>query len=140
MRHVLGVALPVVFVTLAVFVLHADAVTSVPNAPTALDWNDGPIVTCRPSGGTCPSGPLDLKWKDNSTDEDGFRLKRQTDGSVVATYPADSELGDLPFLDPQTDWCRQMGLMLVAYNEAGESEPSNVLHLYPLPSGCKDTW
>jgi hypothetical protein len=100
-----------------------------PSAPTNLDWFYGP-----------PGSPFrfQLQWQDNSSNEDGFRLEREADRSVVGTYPANTNLGLLPLLDNQKDWCHAIGLVLVAFNAAGESEPSNVVHLLPPPSGCQD--
>lgn len=99
-----------------------------PSAPTNLGWFDGPL-----------GSPFQLQWQDNSSNEDGFRLERAADRSVVGTYPANTELGLLPLLDNQKDWCHAIGLVLVAFNAAGESEASNAIHLFPPPSGCRDT-
>ena len=100
-----------------------------PSAPTNLGWFYGPL-----------GSPFQLQWQDNSSNEDGFRLEREADRSVVGTYPANAELGLLPLLDNQEDWCYAIGLVLVAFNAAGESEPSNAIHLFPPPSGCRDTF
>jgi hypothetical protein len=96
-----------------------------PSAPSDLVWEGG------------LHKPLQLWWTDNSDNEDGFRLYRRIGGdwTEVATYPADTEGGPLPYF-PFQEWCDQITLRLVAYNDAVESAPSNEEHLPPPPSGC----
>lgn len=99
-----------------------------PAAPTNFRWEGG------------LHEPLQLWWDDNSNNEDGFRLKQLVGGEwvEVATYPANSTGGPTPGFSFE-EWCHGITLVLVAYNESGESAPSNEFHLPPPPSGCRDT-
>ena len=60
-----------------------------------------------------------LSWKDNADDETGFRVLR--DGEAIATLPPDTEAYTDTGLQPSTRYCYRV----VAFNEAGESAPSN---------------
>lgn len=109
---------------------HSPAPAPFLAAPTNLVWQ----------GGLLGGPPLQLHWDDNSSGEDGFRLKRVVAGEwiQVAMFSANATSGPLP-LFTHDDWCSEIQLELVAYNAVGESLPSNVLYLPPYPSGCQST-
>jgi subtilisin family serine protease len=85
-----------------------------------------------PADAAPPKAPSDLKaeaqgpheisltWQDNSDNEKGFQVLR--DGQEIATLPPDTEQYlDTQGLEPDTRYCYRV----VAFNDAGDSEPSN---------------
>ncbi len=85
-----------------------------------------------PAGAAPPNAPSNLKaeaqgpreisltWQDNSDNEEGFKVLR--DGQEIATLPPDTEQYlDTQGLQPGTRYCYRV----VAFNDAGDSEPSN---------------
>jgi len=67
---------------------------------------------------------IDLRWNDNSSDEDGFSIERKTGGGAyteVATVGADVESYQDTGLSVSTEYCYQVR----AYNASGESGYSN---------------
>ncbi len=97
-----------------------------PAAPSHLVWEGG------------LDEPLQFYWHDNSDNETGFRLvARVGEGSMElrAVLPANSTSAPTPPFTFQ-DFCDQIVAQVVAFNDAGESEPSNEAYLPPPPSGC----
>lgn len=95
----------------------------IPNAPTDLVANvtDGNVVR--------------LSWKDNSDNEDGFKIYRFRNGQVWTLYkttnPNVTSFSDFD-VDPDTTYMYKV----VAFNALGDSMPSNVVsvHTNPTPS------
>ena len=91
----------------------ADAGAGVPAAPSGL-------------AAELLEGGAHLTWVDNSDDETQFMIMRKVEGAVadyalVASPPFDTtQYHDAP-LDPGTTYM----YMVIAMNDAGESEPSN---------------
>jgi hypothetical protein len=105
--------------------------SAVPAAPSNLEW-----------GSPAVGVPPQLSWKDNSNNEDGFRLYHLISGSerlAVAEYPANQTGAATPEFTFE-QWCDGIELILVAFNEAGESTDSDVEELPPPPSGCSDSF
>ncbi len=73
---------------------------------------------------------LDLAWKDNSTDETGFSLQRRAGGStdpwvqVGAVVPNVRSYSDFTVVNGS-----KYDYRVVAYNQAGDSAPSNIATL-----------
>jgi hypothetical protein len=57
---------------------------------------------------------------------------------TIATYPAGATSGQSPVFS-HDDYCDNVQIVLVAFDSAGESTPSNAIQLPPLPSGCRST-
>lgn len=89
--------------------------TTVPSAPTLL------TATAAPSR-------ANLAWTDNSTDETGFSIQRRTGAApfveIGTTVPNQNHYSDFSLL-PGTAYDYQV----VAYNQAGNSAPSNIASL-----------
>ena len=69
---------------------------------------------------------VSLSWKDNSTNESGFKIQRSTDGvtySLVATLGANA----VSFADTAVTALKTYYYRVTAYNTAGSSGYSNVL-------------
>lgn len=95
------------------------------SSTSMLDPNDVPAAPTELVA--CSSGPtsLALTWKDNSSDEEGFRIERSTDGSVfteIGTVSADSAIFNSANLNIFTVYYYRV----IAYNSSGDSEASNV--------------
>jgi len=96
-----------------------------------------------------PAAPTDLawenfqfSWRDNSDDETGFKLLISIGGSpweMRLALPADSTAAPTPEFTFD-EWCRGIWAQVVAFNEAGDSAPSNTVGLPPPPSHCRDTF
>jgi hypothetical protein len=72
-----------------------------------------------------------LSWQDNSNNEDGFRLEQAEPGqpwAVAATTPADQASAQVT-IDETKLYCWRV----TAFNEAGQSLPSNQLCLIGRP-------
>src|SRR6185369_13361748 len=68
---------------------------------------------------------IDLKWTDNSFDEQGFRIERSLDGSnfaEIATVNANVTMFSDTGLTPNTTYFYRV----LAFNNFGNSDPSNV--------------
>lgn len=94
-----------------------------PNAPTQLR---GTVVS---------SSRVQLRWNDNSPDEDGFRIQQRVQGSggfqpVVGNASADTEERIVEGLLPETTY----EFRVQAFNDAGSSGFSNVAAV-TTPSG-----
>ncbi len=101
----------------------AAATLEPPNAPTQFH---GDVI-----------GPFG--WTDNSDNEDGFRVYVQmpdADPRLSTEFPANTTSGGVP----QTfeELCFSF-IWIVAFNDAGESAPSNTVTLPPPPGGCPAT-
>ncbi len=71
-----------------------------------------------------------LVWVVTSESEDGCRLYRSAFGDpfeLVAEISADSETNDYEFYDAAVEMGVSYTYFVVAYNAAGESEPSNAV-------------
>jgi hypothetical protein len=102
-----------------------------PAAPSDLVWEGG-----------LPGQPLQFYWHDNSDDETGFRLMARVGAGpmeVRSVLPANSTSAPTPPFTFQ-DFCDSIVAQVVAFNDAGDSEPSNEAHLPPPPSGCPGTF
>ena len=92
-----------------------------PNAPSHLGWYSDMLY-----------------WQDNSDNETGFRVLRTVgDGpaELWQTFPANTTSVSAPW-GPFEDMCADTFFTVVAFNDAGESAPSNEAHLPPPPSHC----
>jgi hypothetical protein len=104
---------------------------SPPAAPSDLVWEGG-----------LPGQPLQFYWQDNSDNETGFKLLARVGGGpmeVRSVLPANSTSAPTPSFTFQ-DFCDSIVARVVAFNDAGDSEPSNEAHLPPPPSGCHGTF
>jgi len=64
-----------------------------------------------------------VQWVDNSDNETGFRIYDADANTVLATFDADATTGSVSGLS-----CgRSYRLYIVAFNDSGESSPSNIL-------------
>ncbi len=79
------------------------------------------------------SGSVSVRWMDNSSSADGFRIERSIDGGTVweqaGTVDADSSSRDTPAVAEQPVCYR-----VVAFNVGGEAPPSNTACTTP-PAG-----
>ena len=99
-----------------------------PNAPTGL------VATGTGTG----NSRINLVWTDNSTDETGFRVQRQTGGgaydNVATMYPNITTYSDTALADNTPYTYR-----VVAFNTVGDSAPSNTSSVttgtFSAPSG-----
>jgi len=111
-----------------------------------------PIPTPTPDLTTVPAAPSNLRfeistgmtyvlWADRSNNEAGFRLEKQVDGGwvVMATYAANTTSGAFPGIS-HDEQCAAIPIHLIAFNDVGDSQPSNLLPIQGLPSGCRDTF
>ena len=64
-----------------------------------------------------------LQWDDQSDNEDGFQVYNADSSDILETFDDDETSGSVLDLDCETTY----RLYLVAYNEAGESGPSNII-------------
>jgi hypothetical protein len=88
---------------------------------------------------------MEIGWGDNSSNEDGFRIERSTDGgatwAVAGIAPASNYAGSTA-----TDGGRASELevcyRVVAFNASGDSAPSNTACTTPpaAPSNLTKTW
>ena len=117
-----------IFIALVAIILFAgcrkdDDVAVVPNAPTEL-------------AGTLTGLRVDLNWKDNSDNETGFRVERNTDSTG---YVYINTLG--PNITSYTDTTVRASHVydyrVTAYTIAGESR-SNVVNLNTFPPPCTE--
>jgi hypothetical protein len=110
----------------AIAVFGSALATDVPAAPSQLTW-----------------GSTGISWKDNSDNEDGFRLEKLVWGEwlFVAEYPANTTSAQGVPLghDPGC----LLPLRLIAFNDTGDSQPSDAATYIPTPtpppSGCPFT-
>ena len=95
------------------FMMASRAASAAINAPSDL----------RVSGTSVSS--VSLFWTDNSSNEDGFRIYRSTDGSSF------TEVGTISFLSTYTDNTASEGVFyyyyVTSYNASEESTPSNTV-------------
>jgi Regulator of chromosome condensation (RCC1) repeat/Fibronectin type III domain len=111
-RRLSGLAVCGLFLWLAGFSFSAHA-QAIPNAPTNLPAN------------TVLAGQINLTWSDNSTNEDGFKIERSTDGTNFTQVAQ---------VLPNTTVYRNTGLWpgmayyyrVRAYNSIGDSPFSDV--------------
>jgi hypothetical protein len=87
---------------------------TVPASPTSL------VAT------SVKSNSVSLSWKDNSTNESGFKIQRSTDG-VSYTQVGTVGAGARNFADGSVSSLKTYYYRVVAYNSAGSSGYSNVL-------------
>jgi len=69
------------------------------------------------------SNRIVLRWSDESDDEDGYRIYDADDNDILAVLGDDVTLGEASNLRCDTTY----RLYVVAYNEIGESSPSNIV-------------
>ena len=117
----LGIAVAVA----AIVVLTPPGATAsgVPNAPTQFH---GDVI-----------GPFG--WTDNSDNEDGFRVYIQrpdADPRLSKEFAPNTTSGLFPYTFEEH--CFSF-IWIVAFNDAGESAPSNTVTLPPPPGGCPAT-
>jgi len=110
-----------------------------------MPWQVAGSNSSATGGGTAPAAPsgaalvnvvssdhvVNITWKDNSTDEDGFKLYRSADGinfNVVQTLLADQVNVNDSFLDEQANYYYK----LTSYNSNGESAFSNTVQITTL--------
>jgi hypothetical protein len=115
-----------IFVAAAIAVIAPVFATEAPSAPSGLTW-----------------GSVGISWQDNSDNEDGFRLEKLVWGEwlFVAEYPANTTSAQgVPLGHPPG--CL-IPLRLIAFNDAGDSQPSDAAKYIPTPtpapSGCPFT-
>jgi hypothetical protein len=65
-------------------------------------------------------GAIELRWSDNAQEERGYRVFRN--GDLVATLPP----GTTSYIDTGLQPGRRYDYRVVAFNEGGESPPSNI--------------
>jgi hypothetical protein len=70
------------------------------------------------------STQVEIKWTDNSTNDDGFRIERSTDGGTVWSL-ANARVYYSPFSDAGRESERQVCYRVVAFNTGGDAAPSN---------------
>ncbi len=68
---------------------------------------------------TISPSEIELTWRDNSDNEDGFRIYRN--GGMVATVPPNTTSYRHEDLSGESRYCYEV----VSYNDSGESEPTN---------------
>lgn len=125
---------PLVFLVTAALALaigHVSASMSPPAAPSDLVWEGGLY-----------GRPLQFWWHDNSDNEAGFKLLASAGGGpweVQLVLPTDSTSAPTPAFTFE-EWCDGIRARVVAFNEAGDSEPSNTVFLPPPPSYCPGTF
>jgi hypothetical protein len=83
------------------------------------------------------TGPF--SWHDNSNNENGFRVYIQRpdmEPRLAAEFPANTTSGSVSYTFLEN--CSST-IWVVAFNTAGESEPSNTVQLSPPPGNCPAT-
>jgi hypothetical protein len=98
---------------------QTNVVNCVPSAPTGL--------TVSPLAGTA----IEKKWTDKSVDETGFKLFRN--GVQIRTLGANAKY----YIDTELTCGTSYSYYVVAYNEGGNSVPSNTVTSSTLP--CNDS-
>jgi hypothetical protein len=68
---------------------------------------------------------IDLAWKDNSKNEDGFRIQRASDGKTFSTI-AQNNANDGTYSDSGLNDGKTYTYRVVAFNKSGESAASNI--------------
>lgn len=114
----------------AVFLGAASAAASTPEPPAA---------PTQFKGNTVGLGPY--SWMDNSDNEDGFRIyvtAGESEPRLAGEFPANTASGSAPTTFEES--CKLAALWVVAFNDAGESAPSDTVTLAPPPSGCHETF
>jgi hypothetical protein len=79
------------------------------------------------------SSRVDISWTDNSTNEDGFRVYRSTDGGTVWSL-ANGLVKPNNFADVGRESEHQVCYRVVAFNAGGDAAPSNTACATP-PAG-----
>lgn len=101
-------------------------VTTLPAAPGNL--------TAQQGSGTSVS----LSWVDNSDNEDGFRIERQTDSGTFSVLSASIAANTTSFTDSTASAGSTYNYRIVAFNSTGNSAAGNVasitLNVAPAPS------
>lgn len=67
---------------------------------------------------------VNITWTDNSTTEDGFRIYKSTDGGTTYSLLQSESAGAT---SASVSAVATDKLKVVAYNEAGESDDSNII-------------
>lgn len=79
------------------------------------------------------SSRVDIRWIDNSTNEDGFRIERTLDGGTI--WSVASALGNtVQFSDAGRESEQRVCYRVVAFNAGGDAPPSNTACTTP-PAG-----
>lgn len=94
-------------------IASAAAATTRPAAPSA--------VSVRPAGST----GIQVVWTDNSSNEDGFRVERSTDGGASWDSAGTTTAWGGPFTDNGRTSEQEVCYRVMAFNGQGASPPSN---------------
>ncbi|MBI5779739.1 MAG: fibronectin type III domain-containing protein [Planctomycetes bacterium] len=100
---------------------YSNAISVTTPSPSSIT----PLAPSNLTGTAVSSYRINLLWQDNSSNEDGFRIKRQSPGEVQFTEVGTAAANVVSFADTALNDLTAYTYTVLAYNAVGDSSTSN---------------